>query len=312
MAVTDDDGDTGTDTIVVTVNNVAPTIVVAGAATTDEGSTYTLNLGAVTDPGTDTVTSYIVDWGDGSSDTYSTDGDQTHIYADGPNTWTISVALVDEDDTFGDAGGTSVDVLNVAPTIAVDLHDEDGTYLAVGTKSITVNNVAPTIALSGDATTNEGASYSLTLGTVTDPGTDAVDNFIVHWGDGSTSTSMGPMASRPTRTTTARRRRPLTVDLHDEDGTYLAAGTKSITVNNVAPTIASLTSNPSAAVIGQIIVITGVATDPSNADTSAGFTWHFDPGTGTFGAYGPGSLTKTVTSCGPLGHPGTSQGQERR
>ena len=32
----------------------------------NEGSLYTLTLGAVTDPGTDTVTDYVVHWGDGS------------------------------------------------------------------------------------------------------------------------------------------------------------------------------------------------------------------------------------------------------
>ena len=37
-----------------------------------------------------------------------------------------------------------------------------------------MNNVAPTIAISGDANVNEGSAYSLTLGAVTDPGTDTV------------------------------------------------------------------------------------------------------------------------------------------
>jgi len=46
----------------VTVVNVAPTLVLAGAATVDEGAAYTLTLGAVTDPGTDTVVEWIVDW----------------------------------------------------------------------------------------------------------------------------------------------------------------------------------------------------------------------------------------------------------
>ena len=87
--VTADDGDPtnniGQDPHTVTILNVAPTIAISGAASVNEGSSYSLTLGAVTDPGTDTVTSYIVHWGDGSSDTYSTAGDKTHTYADGPN-----------------------------------------------------------------------------------------------------------------------------------------------------------------------------------------------------------------------------------
>ena len=51
-----------------TVDNVAPTIALSGNSNVDEGSTYTLTLGAITDPGTDTVTEYIVDWDDGNSD----------------------------------------------------------------------------------------------------------------------------------------------------------------------------------------------------------------------------------------------------
>ncbi|MFN7804564.1 MAG: PKD domain-containing protein, partial [Planctomycetaceae bacterium] len=66
-----------------TVVNTSPTIDLSGATAVLEGSVYTLTLGAVTDPGTDTVTSYIVHWGDGTSDTYAAPGDVTHTYADG-------------------------------------------------------------------------------------------------------------------------------------------------------------------------------------------------------------------------------------
>jgi hypothetical protein len=104
----------------VSVANVAPTIAITGAASVNEGSPYSLTLGAVTDPGTDTVSSYVVHWGDGSSDTYSSNGVKTHTYADGPNTYAISVDLVDEDDTHLDrANALSIDVLNVRPSISL-------------------------------------------------------------------------------------------------------------------------------------------------------------------------------------------------
>ena len=76
-------GNTATQTV--TVQNVAPTIAISGAANVNEGSVYTLTLGAVTDPGTDTVSSYVVHWGDGNSDTYASNGAKTHTYADGPS-----------------------------------------------------------------------------------------------------------------------------------------------------------------------------------------------------------------------------------
>ena len=86
----------------VTVDNVAPSIAISGAANVNEGSAYSLTLGAVTDPGTDTVSSYVVHWGDGNSDTYATNGVKTHTYADGPAIRAITVDLVDEDGTFLD------------------------------------------------------------------------------------------------------------------------------------------------------------------------------------------------------------------
>src|SRR5213076_1845894 len=139
------------------VNNVPPSIAISGNASLNEGSPYSLTLGAVTDPGTDTVSSYIVHWGDGQSDTYSSNGAKPHTYADGPSDHSISVDLVDEDGTFTNRGNPL---------------------------SVHVNNVAPSIAISGNANVNEGLPYSLNLGPVTDPGTDTVSSYVVHWGDG--------------------------------------------------------------------------------------------------------------------------------
>src|SRR5262249_4879170 len=50
LSVTDKDGATGSDTAVVTVNNVAPTANAGGNRTVNEGSAVTLN-GSATDPG---------------------------------------------------------------------------------------------------------------------------------------------------------------------------------------------------------------------------------------------------------------------
>ena len=89
----------------------------------------------------------------------------SHTYADGPNAYTVSVTVDDGD------GGSHTDTLTV-----------------------TVTNVVPTIALSGAATTNEGATYSLTLGAITDSGDDDVTGYIVHWGDGSARRRSAPTA----------------------------------------------------------------------------------------------------------------------
>ena len=115
--IRDKDLDATTYSADVTVNNVAPTITISGAASVNEGSTYSLTLGAVSDPGTDLVTSYVVHWGDGTSDTYTTAGAHTHTYADGPATRAITVDLVAADGThLNRANPLSVAVNNVAPT----------------------------------------------------------------------------------------------------------------------------------------------------------------------------------------------------
>src|SRR5262249_18529232 len=86
----------------------------------NEGASYSLTLGAITDPGTDTVSSYVVHWGDGSSSSFTGNASgqtATHAYADGPNSYSITVDLTDEDGSYNNVGSpVSVTIVNVAPT----------------------------------------------------------------------------------------------------------------------------------------------------------------------------------------------------
>ncbi len=61
--------DEDTATFAVAVNNVVPVLTLSGAASVDEGSAYTLSMVSLTDPGDDTVSSYSINWGDGSAAT---------------------------------------------------------------------------------------------------------------------------------------------------------------------------------------------------------------------------------------------------
>jgi len=262
VTITANDGNGGSNiaTFSLTVDNVAPTIAISGASNVDEGSPYSLTLGAVTDPGADTVTSYIVHWGDGFSDTYSSNGVKTHIYADGLNVYAITVDLVDEDGTFLDQANA---------------------------KSVTVDNVKPTIAISGASNVDEGSSYSLTLGAVTDPGTDTVTSYIVHWGDGNSDTY--PSNGVKTHTyADGPNSYNITVDLVDEDGTFLdRANAQSVMVDNVAPTVTASFASAN------------VSCGSNNATLNVSFT---DPGVDTHTAvvnWGDGSGDQslgTVTS----------------
>ena len=307
LTVTDDDLGAGSaDPVTITVTNVAPTIALTDSPDpVDEGTTYTLTLGAITDPGDDTVTDWIVDWGDGNSDTYDSAGAKTHEFAD-DGSYDIAVDLTDEDGTHVDAGAESVTVSKVAPTVDALLGDtilEGGTYTEAGsftdpgddawtatvdygdgsgvhpltltgkdftlthtyaddgpytvtvvvtdtddtlsgneTCTITVDNVAPTIALTDSPDpVDEGMTYTLTLGAITDPGDDTVTSWIVDWGDGNTNTY--DSAGAKTHEFADDGSYDIAVDLTDEDGTHADAGAESVTVSKVAPTVDALSGD---------------------------------------------------------------------
>ncbi len=186
--------------------NVAPTIAMSGASNVNEGSLYTVNLGAVTDPGADTVTDYIVHWGDGDSNTYSDNGDQTHTYVDGPNTYNITVDLTDEDGTFLDR--------------ANDL-------------SVTVDNVEPTItSLVAGSAASCGAANSLTINFSDPAGAYDTYSAAIDWGDGSSSSpseiTSGHVASH---TYASAGTYTATVSVSNEDGGTSATMTKALVVN---------------------------------------------------------------------------------
>src|SRR5262249_38014746 len=104
-------------TLQVTVDNVAPTLTISGATTVNEGAPYTLNLSS-SDPGTDTITSWTINWGDGSPQTVTGNPSQaTHVYADGPHDHTISATATDEDGTFAAGNTVLVHVNNMPPKL---------------------------------------------------------------------------------------------------------------------------------------------------------------------------------------------------
>ena len=117
LTVTDDDSAMGEAVpVTIPVTNLAPTIILGGSDTVAEGADYTLTLGAVTDPGIDTVTQWIVHWGDGLSDTYAGGGDPTHVYQN-EGSDTVTVDLVDEDGTHTGAGSLDLTVTPAPPEV---------------------------------------------------------------------------------------------------------------------------------------------------------------------------------------------------
>src|SRR5262249_49765398 len=128
ISVTLKDDDTGqdSDSVIITVSNVAPQIQNLAATNVDEiGSTT--RTGNIDDSGTKDTFTLEGKWGDGSTQTFTyaagtTDFSETHKYLDDDPTgtasdpYTISVTLKD-DDTGQDSDSVQIKVSNVAPQI---------------------------------------------------------------------------------------------------------------------------------------------------------------------------------------------------
>ena len=280
VRVTDGDGGIDTDSVDVDVLDVEPTIDNSAPGSIDEGSTFTLTLGAVHDPGQDTISSYSIDWGDGSAPTAGigspANTDPTHVYANGPEDWTITVTLT----------------------------DEDGAHVGAS-RSVHVDDVAPTVTLAGDESVNEGSTHTYTF-SVTDPGsadTFTVDTDFPKCGDDgeyvaaslSLTAGGGTFKCRfpdgPASTT-------LAIKVTDSDG---VSGVDSedvliVAIANIAPTGTFSAESPVDEGSPATLSWTAV-TDPSPTDTTAGFRYSFACDgllTSLTGSYAAASTTSTV------------------
>ena len=287
-----DDSGSHSDSLEVTVDNVAPSLTVAGDQIVDEGSTLSLtDLGTFTDPGfgpTETF-AYTINWGDGTA----TDG------------WsaTIDVAGYPGQETIGSFDGSHVYADDGFYTVEVTVSDDDGGS-DVKTFEVTVHNVDPTLAVVGDQTVIEGATLSLTdLGTFTDPGFGPTETFAytINWGDGTATDGWSAtidVAGYPGQETIG------SFDgshVYADDGFYTVEVTVSdddggsdvktfeVTVNNVDPTLAVVgdqTVNEGATLS---LTDLGTFTDPGFAATET-FTYTINWGDGTATDGGPATI----------------------
>jgi choice-of-anchor A domain-containing protein len=198
LTVTDSQNTSSSDTVTVTVGNVAPAAVSATGASIDEGQTFA-SSGSFTDPGADSWTA-TVDYGDGSgAQPLALNGknfDLSHLYAD-----------------------------NGSYTVTITVTDDDG---GVGTKTVVVevSNVVPVVTATG-GTIPEGAVFN-SSGSFADPGADTW-TATVDYGDG---TGVQPLAlngknfvlSHPY---TTRGTYTVTIAVTDDDG---ATGYASVQV----------------------------------------------------------------------------------
>jgi PKD repeat protein len=132
VTVTDDDGAATSDTITITVLNVAPTVDAGVDRTVNEGELVSLDPALFNDKGTLDTHTATIDWGDGSVMDIGTVSESPF---GPPGSTTGADGTVSGSHTYGDNG---------LYTVTVTVTDDDG-GIGSGTFVMTVNNVAPTI-----------------------------------------------------------------------------------------------------------------------------------------------------------------------
>jgi PKD repeat protein len=257
LTVNDGHGGTGTDTMTVTVNNVAPIATgVSGPTLLNEGSTGTYSLTGVTDPSP-------VDAGSLRYSFAMAAGGLAGSYSAASTTNSFANLFTD----------------NGSYTVYARVYDKDGGISPTYPLAVTVNNVAPAVSATGDSVINEGSAFSGS-GSFTDPGADTW-TATVDYGDGSGS---HPLTLNPDKTYSLGHvyadngSYNIVVRVTDDDG---GVGTKTLglVVNNVPPTAA--VAGATHGVRGQSLGFTFSATDPSSADTNAGFAYAVTWGDGS-------------------------------
>jgi len=239
VQVTDKDGASlsAAATTTVTVNNVAPSAALTAAEDNDlhEGNTLSFSATATDAGPTDQAAGFTFQWrvtknGAAYRSLDSAAGQASSAYSfvpDDNGEYVVSVTATDKDGLTGPADSQTLTVLNVAPSAA----------------SVSVS-ASPI---------DENGSTTLS-GSFSDPGVLDTHTVVINWGD-TTSTTLNLLAGVTAIPATSHTyldnqasdaAYTISVQVTDKDGASLsAAATTTVTVNNVAPSAASVSVSAS-------------------------------------------------------------------
>jgi hypothetical protein len=241
----------------------------------------TFAAGASVAPGDYEITVAVSDSGGG---TYNTS----------PATFTLRVQAASAPDADGDGVPDASD--NCPNDANADQADADSDGLG---DACDPNSYAPAVGTAAaDANGNEGSPLS-TSGSFTDAdgnSTLTITKFsglgtVTDNGDGTWSWSYTPNDNGSG-----------SVVVEASDGEHTAASDSfAWSAANVAPTVGAITG-PTTVLTNRPYEYSASATDPSSVDAAAGFSWRWDTGSGTFGAYAaganPNKQTISFSTCG--------------
>lgn len=210
VRVIDQQGGESTASRTVTVTNAAPQAVFAASANVTETQSFTLSFTNSTDPSSvDTAAGF----------TYSFDCG-TGVYS-----------------PFGSASTATCPTTDNGSLVTRGQIQDKDSGIKEYTATVAVANVQPALVISGAASVDEGALYSLSLTASGDPGPDTITGWTITWCEGVSET----VTANPAAVTHTYNNGPASCTISatatDEDGTYTAGNTVTVSVNNVVPVV---------------------------------------------------------------------------
>jgi PKD repeat protein len=234
--IKDNDGGFTEYTTMVDVLNLVPTAVLSNDGPKDEGSAVTVWFG---DPGIPGPFTYSFDW----------DNDGTYEIIDQPGNSATH--------TWYDEGMYMV---------KGRIKDATGDY-AESTTMVSILNVAPTALLSNDGPKGEGSAVTVSFSGQYDPGSLDTFMYSFDWNNDGSYEIVDQAAISATYTWYDNGLYMVKGRIKDNDGGFTEY-TTAIIVNNVPPTITSLSGPPTDPVpLGTAISLNGVFTDPGTLDS---------------------------------------------
>ncbi len=281
LTVTDDDGDTASDSMIVTVLNVDPIISSTAPSLVYEGAAVTSSF-EVLDEGSDDIL-IEVDWGDGSSPTESLSLNDPSVGLDPYPSPDINPRHLTKKahHVYGDNG---------VFTLTISAVDDDG-GVSESTHEIKVMNLPPSLAVSTPSPLSEGQKVTIQVD-ILDLGSDDI-SLLVDWGDGVSEEEIyyndgvapdppeSPLGVHPviisrsiSHTYGDNGIYSVSVVASDDDGAQ-STRTVDVEVLNTAPSIGPF--GPYTIDEGSPLFIGTKARDPGSDDLSFRWIWELGP-----------------------------------